>query len=159
MILIPRLVYILTTPAGWLTIFAWIITCASPPAIISEMIVALATFNYPSYVPKAWHTTLIMWGLILVPTIFNLWFRKLLNVFELLGGIFHIIFFLGSIITLAVMARRSTTDYVFNTLTTGQSGWSNPGVSWGLGLLTISFSVLGMKGHRESIASHLADDF
>ena len=56
--------------------FAWIINCAGPPAIISNIITALAVFNYETYQPKAWHTTLIMWGLILVPFVFNLWFRQ-----------------------------------------------------------------------------------
>jgi choline transport protein len=43
------------------------------------------------------------------------------------------------------LARRSTPDFVFNTLTTGQSGWTNPGVSWGLGLLTVTFAVSGAE--------------
>jgi choline transport protein len=131
-------------------VFAWIINCAGPSAIISNIITALATFNYETYQPKAWHTTLIMWGLILVPFVFNLWFRQLLNTFELLGGLLHTIFFIASIITLAVLARRSTPDFVFNTLTTGQSGWTNPGVSWGLGLLTVTFAVSGAEWHPSS---------
>jgi hypothetical protein len=131
---------------GWLTVFAWVVNCAGPPAIISNIITSLAVFNYSTYQPKAWHTTLIMWGLILVPFVFNLWFRQLLNIFELLGGLLHIIFFITSIITLVVLARRSTADFVFNTLTTGQSGWNNPGVCWGLGLLTVTFAVSGFDG-------------
>jgi choline transport protein len=120
--------------------------CAGPPAIIANMITALAIFNYDTYVPKPWHTTLIMWALIATPFIFNLWFRKLLNVFEAAGGIFHFVFFIVSIITLVVLAKRSTNEYVFQTLTHGESGWENPGVCWGLGLLTVSFSVLGKNG-------------
>jgi len=142
------------TRLGWLTVFAWIINCAGPPAIISNIITALAAFNYETYQPKAWHTTLIMWGLILVPFVFNLWFRQLLNTFELLGGLLHISFFFASIITLAVLARRSTPDFVFNTLTTGQSGWTNPGVSWGLGLLTVTFAV---SGAENGIHAHISN--
>jgi choline transport protein len=143
--LIAWLELILRTDAslGWLTVFAWVVNCAGPPAIISNIITALAVFNYDTYELKTWHIMLIMWGLILVPFVFNLWFRQLLNAFELLGGLLHIIFFITSIITLIVLARRSTADFVFNTLTTGQSGWNNPGVCWGLGLLTVTFSVSG----------------
>jgi len=61
-----------------------------------------------------------------------LWFRQLLNTFELLGRLLHIVFFIASIITLAVLAQRSSLDFVFNTLTTGHSGWTNPGVGWAL---------------------------
>jgi choline transport protein len=88
-----------------------------------------------------------MWGVIMIPFLFNLWFRQLLNVFELLGGVFHITFFIASIVTLAVLARHSTLDFVFNTLTTGQSGWTNPSVSWGIGLLTLVFAISGAQWH------------
>jgi choline transport protein len=119
------------------------IAAAGPPAIIANIITALAVFNYDSYTPKGWHTMLMMWALIIVPFIFNLWFRKLLNAFETVGGLCHFGFFVISIITLAVLAERSSNEFVFETLTHGQSGWENLGVTWGLGLLTITFSVNG----------------
>ena len=132
---------------GWLTVSAWTLGCAGTPAVIANNIIGLVRFNYEDYQPKAWHTTLTMWGLILVPVLFNLWFRQVLNAFELLGGIFHFIFFIASIVTLVVLARRSTPDFVFNTLTTGQSGWTNPGVSWGIGLTTLTFAISGAQWH------------
>ncbi len=110
------------------------------------MIRALAIFNYESYVPKAWHNTLLMWALIIVPFIFNLWCRQLLGSFEMIGGLFHFIFFVISVITLVVLAKRSTTDFVFNTLTSDQSGWENPGVSFGIGLLTVSYAISAFDG-------------
>ena len=86
-----------------------------------------------------------MWALVLVPFILNLWFRKLLNVFELLGGFFHIIFFIISLVTLVVTAQRSTTHFVFETLTHNVSGWENPVVAWGLGLLTVVSPITGKQ--------------
>jgi amino acid permease len=131
---------------GWMTVFAWLIACAGPPAIISNIITALAIFNYEDYAPERWHTTLIMWGVILIPFVFNLWFRKVLNAFEILAGVLHIVFFIVSIITLAVLGKRSSTDFVFKTLIYDESGWSNKGVCWGLGLLTVTFPVSGVDG-------------
>jgi hypothetical protein len=52
-----------------------------------------------------------------------------------------------SIITLVVLAERSTTEFVFETLTHSESGWNNPGVCFGLGLLTITYSVSGQSCH------------
>jgi hypothetical protein len=86
---------------------------------------------------------LMMWALIIVPFIFNLWFRKLLNAFETVGGLCHICFYVISIITLVALAKKSSNEFVFKTLTQGQSGWENLGVTWGLGLLTITFSING----------------
>src|SRR5277367_1563898 len=62
------------TVVGWITVFARMVACAGPPAIIANMITSLAIFNYENYKPKA---TLLMWALIIVPFVFNLRFRKL----------------------------------------------------------------------------------
>lgn len=128
---------------GWLTVSAWIINCAGTPGIVANIIMGLVVFNNENYEPKAWHISLTMWALIAIIFVFNLWFKKLINIFEFLGGIFHIIFFISSVITLLVLAHRSEPGFVFNTLTTGQSGWNNPGVCWGIGLLTVTFSMTG----------------
>jgi hypothetical protein len=85
-----------------------------------------------------------MWGLISIVFLCNLCFRQLLNALELLGGIFHLVFFIASIVTLVILARRSTLDYVFNTLTSNQSGWNNDGVCWGIGLTTLVYSISGI---------------
>lgn len=41
---------------GWLTVSAWTLVCAGGPGIIANIIIGLATFNYETYQPKAWHT-------------------------------------------------------------------------------------------------------
>src|ERR1700753_1731685 len=100
-----------------MTVFAWATGGAAGVSFIANVIIGLVIFNYDDYVPKRWHTTLLMWALIIVPFVFNLWFRKLLNVMELIGGIFHFLFFIIAIITLAVLAERSTPQFVFQNFT------------------------------------------
>ena len=140
-----------------MTIFAWVAGGAAGPAIIANVIIGLAIFNYDDYVPQRWHTTLIMWALIVVPFIFNLLFRKVLNAFELIGGICHFLFFIIAITTLTVLAERSTPQFVFQDFTQGLSGWENPGVTWGLGLLTVTYAVNGFDGGLHmSTKSHLS---
>jgi hypothetical protein len=79
----------------------------------------------------------------------NFYFKRLLNTLETIGGILHVVFFIVTIVVLTVLAQRSTTDFVFKTLVTGVSGWTNPGVSFGIGLLTVIFPVAG-ELHPES---------
>jgi len=79
----------------------------------------------------------------IVPFIFNLWFRKVLDTFEMAGGILHIVLFIVFIVVLIVFGPKSDPDFVFKTLISDASGWNNSGVSWGLGLLTVTFSVTG----------------
>jgi choline transport protein len=78
-----------------------------------------------------------------VPLVFNLWFRQVLDAIEFTGIILHMILFIVFIVVLVVFGPRSSPDFVFNTLVSDVSGWNNPGVSWGLGLLTVTFSVTG----------------
>jgi amino acid transporter len=107
------------------------------------MITSLAIFNNENYVPERWHTSLIMIAIMLFPFTFNLWFRKLLDAFEITGGILHICLFVVFIVVFVVFGPRNDPDFVFKTLTWEESGWNNKGVSWGLGLLSMTFSVTG----------------
>lgn len=84
-----------------------------------------------------------MWLFILAPLIGNLWFKKVLNVMETAGGIIHVVFFIVSIITLAALARRSTNEFVFDTLINNASGWTNSGVAFGIGLLPVALGPVG----------------
>lgn len=138
---------------GWLTIFAWICGCAAGPSLLANIILGIAKFNNMEYEIKAWHTTLLMCAMIVLPVFFNLWFRRVLATFETIGGVCHFVFFIISVITLATLAKRSPTDWVFTELTSDVSGWNNAGVSWGLGLLTITFAVNGFDG-----VLHMSDE-
>ncbi|KAL5381822.1 hypothetical protein DPSP01_007005 [Paraphaeosphaeria sporulosa] len=137
---------------GWITVFAWICSCTSNPALISNIITGLVIFNNPDYVPKQWHTTLLMWAITSLPFFANFYFRKLLNPFEAIGALLHVIFFIVSIITLVVLAPRSSPDYVFKTLT-HDSGWEQPVVAFGIGLLTVAYPLTGFDG-----VMHMSDE-
>jgi len=89
---------------------------------------------------------MFMWLFIVVPLVFNLYFKRLLNTFETIGGIIHVVFFIVSIATLTALARRSTNQWVWHTLVNDISGWTNPGVSFGLGLLTMTVPIVGADG-------------
>lgn len=133
----------LTKSSGWITVAAWCFACSGPPSILANMITSLAIFNNESYVPQRWHTSLIMIAVMLVPFTFNFWFRRLLDTFESAGGILHIGLFIVFIVVLIVFGPRSNADFVFRTLVWEESGWNNKGISWGLGLLSMTFSVTG----------------
>ncbi|RMZ84347.1 hypothetical protein DV738_g564, partial [Chaetothyriales sp. CBS 135597] len=74
-------------------------------------------------------------------------------VVEIVGGILYIVFFIVIITTLAVMAERSTPEFVFTESWFGQSGWSNEGVQWCLGLLSITSVLTGFDS-----VLHLSDE-
>ncbi|KAF2708629.1 amino acid transporter [Pleomassaria siparia CBS 279.74] len=138
---------------GWITTAAWCFSCGGPPSILANIITSLAIFNNDTYKPARWNTSLIMIATMIMPLIFNLWFRKVMDSFEMVGGILHLALFIVFIIVLVIFAPRSSPDFVFKTLISDASGWNNPGISWGLGLLTVTFSVTGFDS-----VLHMSDE-
>lgn len=84
-----------------------------------------------------------MWAATIVPFLINLRFKKVVTFLEAFGAVCHVGIFTASIITLGILAERSTVGYVFHTLTNDISGWKNPVVAWGIGLLTVAFPLTG----------------
>jgi choline transport protein len=71
----------------------------------------------------------------------------------MIGGVAHLIPFFCVIITLLVLAPRSTNDFVWTTVVSDLSGWSNPGVGFCIGLLAPTFVVSGFDG-----VIHMSDE-
>jgi amino acid transporter len=104
----------------------------------------LIVFNDETYVPKRWHGTLLAWAVLAIPVVCNVYARRALAPVEVIGGVTHILFLIIFVVTLAVMAPRSTASFVFTQTITGLSGWSNRGIQWNVGLLSAVFPLGGM---------------
>ena len=123
--------------------FAWCFACGGIPSLLSSIFTSLALFNNEEYVPQRWHASLMMIATLIVPFIFNLWFRKILDGFEIFGGLLHICLFIVFVTVLVVLGDRGSSDFVFKTLTSDVSGWTSKGVSFSLGILPTTFSLIG----------------
>jgi hypothetical protein len=111
--------------------------------MLALVVIGLLTLNYESYEYKSWHMTLVMWAFIVIPLVWNFYFRVWINTIEMIGGVCLIIFFITSVTVLGALAQRSTSEYVFKTLTHGVSGWSDPAICWGLGMIPPVTTVIG----------------
>ena len=69
--------------------------------------------------------------------------RRVLIFLEVIGGVCHVVFFFVIIITLLILAPRSTNDFVWNTTVSNVSGWKDPGVAFCLGLLSPTYVLAG----------------
>lgn len=49
------------------------------------------------------------------------------------------------------MGKKSSVGFVFTTLTQDASGWTNPAIAWGLGLLTVTYPLTGFQGCQAQI--------
>ena len=138
---------------GYLTVFAWNFACALNPYLMGGLIQGCIVLCNDSYVPQGWHTMLLAWASMALPIFCNLYARKILAPLEITSAILHVLGLIVFVVVLTVMARRSTTEFVFNTSFFGLSGWENQGVQWSIGLLTVIFPL----GGYDSIL-HMADE-
>jgi len=77
------------------------------------------------------------------PAILNVYARRLLAWLEIVGGVCHFVFFFCTVITLGVLAQRSSSHFVWATLVNNVSGWTNPGAAFCIGLLSPTFVLSG----------------
>ncbi|KAJ5219695.1 hypothetical protein N7468_008899, partial [Penicillium chermesinum] len=138
---------------GWITVFGWQASCTSICLLVSSQIQGMALLNHAEYHPKQWHGTLIIWAIVLCAGIINIYGIKILPTLQMIGGIFHIIFFIAITIPIFLLARRSEPQFVFTELMISEGGWQNPGVAWCLGTLAVTYCFIGFDG-----AIHMSEE-
>lgn len=79
----------------------------------------------------------------------NVYGIKILPVIQLVGGICHVVFFVALIVPLVLLSPRSTAEFVF-TEQLSNGGWSD-GLSWCIGLLTVTYCFLGKSNYSLEI--------
>lgn len=143
---------------GWITVLGWVTTSAAVPILLANVVTGLAVFNNESYVVKPWHTTLLMWAFIVLCVVPNFWCRKLFNTFEVIGAICHFVMFIASIIIFATLGKWGPSSFVFDTLIHDVSGWANPAVCWGIGLMTLAFPLSGKSRRSRFYDQYINED-
>ena len=102
----------------------------------------MAILNNTSYVPQRWHGTLIMWAVMIFSFAANVYAIQILPLIQLFGGIMHVTFFIALAVPLVLLAPRSTPEFVFTELL-NEGGWKSDGISWCLGMLTVTYCFIG----------------
>lgn len=97
--------------------------------------------NYPSYEPEGWHGTLLVFAVLFLPLLVNIFARRLLAPVEVLSGVIHILSYPVIMVVMIVLGQRHTNEFVWTEFVTDQSGWHNKGVIYSIGLLTAAFTL------------------
>lgn len=103
----------------------------------------MVVLGHPEYEAKRWHGTLLMWAVVLIPIIINIFARRVLAVIEVVAGIMHVVFLPVTIATFVILAPRNPDACVWDTFVSGLSGWQNPGVVFSVGLLGVLTPLSG----------------
>jgi len=127
---------------GWITWFAWVSTLAGCANITAFAMQSLIVANYPAYEPQAYHVTLIIFAMLIVLGLMNMYTWFLIPWIELMAGILHIVLFIIFVVVLVTLAPRHSAQFVF-LQQESTSGWTNQFVSFNLGLLTPSWAFVG----------------
>jgi len=137
---------------GWITVFAWQAAVTSVCYLVATQIQGLVVLNNPSYVFQRWHGTLIMWAVMILSFAVNVYAIQILPLIQLFGGIMHVTFFIALVVPLVLLAPRSTPEFVFTELL-NEGGWKSDGISWCLGMLTVTYCFIGFDG-----AIHMSEE-
>ncbi|OJD15910.1 hypothetical protein AJ78_03890 [Emergomyces pasteurianus Ep9510] len=135
----------ITWMQGWITWFAWVSVLAGVANNASNLIQGLAVVNFSNNVPQRWHLTLIIFAILIVEGLMNVYTVRLIPWIQLMAGTLHVVLFVIFIIVFLAMAPRQSPDFVFFNGRSA-SGWESGFVSWNLGLLTPVWAFVGFDG-------------
>ena len=88
-----------------------------------------------------------MWAVMSLSFAINVYGIKALPLIQLFGGIMHVAFFIALVVPLVLLAPRSTPQFVFTELL-NEGGWKSDGISWCLGMLTVTYCFMGRSLQR-----------
>jgi amino acid transporter len=137
---------------GWLGVLGWQTAAATVSYLAGKQIQGLIVLNNPSYEPKAWQGTLLIWAVLAVCWIFNTFFSQKLPLIEGLIVILHVAGFFAVIIPLWVMGDRSSSGDVFS-LFQDNMMWGNVPLSTIVGLTGAASCFIGVEA-----GAHMAEE-
>ncbi|MCJ1485518.1 hypothetical protein MMC06_005692 [Schaereria dolodes] len=126
---------------GWMSTLSWQAGSASGSFLTGTIIQGLITVNDPNYNPTNWQGTLLVFAMVLIIYIANIWGAKSLPMIQNLLLVVHIFGFLVIVIVLWVLAPRQSAKNVFTQFTNG-GGWSSMGVSLMIGQISAIYGSI-----------------
>lgn len=132
-------------PSNLLQVFSWCALVCISPYFIGTEIEGMAVLAHPDYEATRWQGTLLMWAVVLIPIIINVFARRVLSVIEVAAGVMHVVFLPVTIATFVILAPRNSNAFVWDTFVSGLSGWQNPGVVYSVGLLGVITPLSGIS--------------
>jgi len=138
---------------GIVNIFAWLATSASVCVILPQVILGMAAYWHPTYVPQPWQSFLLYQASNFLVLAYNLFVLRRAAFTHDIGMFLSLAcFFTFFVACLARATPKSSTTFVWTTFVNEGSGWSN-GIVFLTGMVNPHFMYVGIDG-----AVHLAED-
>ncbi|KAF9888612.1 hypothetical protein FE257_008544 [Aspergillus nanangensis] len=126
---------------GWMSVLAWQAGAASGSFLTGTIIQGLITVRDPSYAPKTWRGTLLVFSMILLIYVFNVYAARWVSPIQNILLALHILCWVVAVTVLWAMGPRQDAKMVFTEFSSS-AGWSNMGVALMIGQLSAIYGSL-----------------
>ncbi|KAJ5239321.1 choline transport protein [Penicillium chermesinum] len=137
---------------GCICVVAWIAAPTAAIYLASSVLQTTIATNIPSYEPKGWQVTLIMWAVLAVITTMSTILGMVLPVIEVFILFIHVFGFFAVLIPVLYLGPRSSTKAVWST-SFELGGWNDITLATFIGMKGAVASFLGTDG-----AVHMAEE-
>ncbi|OAX79052.1 hypothetical protein ACJ72_06632 [Emergomyces africanus] len=143
---------------GWLSVLSWQAGAASGSFLTGNIIQGLLTVNKPDYVATPWRGTLLVFAMVALIYVFNIWVAQGLPMIQNMLLVVHVVGFLAVVIVLWVMAPHQPAKAVFTEFRNG-GDWPNMGTLQGfqstknIGLKISDYTTKGVDA-----TAHMAEE-
>ena len=128
---------------GWLTVAGWQASVASSGYVCALYIQGFIELASSEYVPRLWHGTLLLYGVLAAATFFTTILGPALPKIESLLLVFYIVGFFAILVPLVYLGPHGSPQDVFTTFING-GNWPTQGLSFFVGLSGNAFVFLGI---------------
>lgn len=137
---------------GWLSTLGWQAAASTGTYLGGTIIQSLLVLNYPTYDPKRWQATLILYAVLVLTLFVNTVLIKLLPGLEGTVLVLHVVGFFLIMIPIVSLAPISSNSFVWTEFT-NYSGYPSSGLSWLIGQSATAILFIGYDG-----ACHMAEE-
>ncbi|KAJ7821642.1 amino acid permease-domain-containing protein [Mycena leptocephala] len=137
---------------GWMSALSWQAGNASGSYLTGSLIQALITISNPDYSPTSWQGTLLMFSMVLVLFLANVFGAKKLPVGQNFLVVMHCALLVVFVAIYAALVPHVSAADVFTTFT-NDGNWASMGLSLMVGQITAIYSLVG----SDAIA-HMAEE-
>ncbi|GAW20532.1 hypothetical protein ANO14919_100400 [Xylariales sp. No.14919] len=137
---------------GWLNVIGWQAAVAGLGYLSAALVQGVAVMGNPSYQPKSWQTTLLLWASIAFAVFFNTIIISALPKVEGVILILHVLGFFAVLVPLVYLSPHRGAEQVFTEFM-NIGGWQTQGLSFFIGIIASVFNFLGADG-----AVHMSEE-
>ncbi|KAJ5735244.1 uncharacterized protein N7483_000369 [Penicillium malachiteum] len=149
----PRYQKFMSYITGWMSVLAWQAGTASGSFLTGTIIQGLISVRNPDYNAEGWQGTLLVFAMVLVIYVFNVYASDLMPILNNLLMILHILSWAIILIVLWAMAPHRSAEEVFVTGWESYGGWSNMGLAVMVGQISAIYGSLSSDA-----AAHMSEE-